>query len=140
VLHLTVLRAYYSITVHTEFFFSIPVSIHTMSSSSSIQIPSGEEIEAWDTEDIIQHFSSTVKNLDEQDASILRKTKIIGQDLGDITVDTLMADGISRGPAIRISKEIDRITGRTGKVLYIHIILPHPFIRNHVSHRCYFVS
>ncbi|KAF8472083.1 hypothetical protein BDZ91DRAFT_791092 [Kalaharituber pfeilii] len=83
------------------------------SSSTALPTPSGEEIKAWDRDGVLQHFKKTVPSLDDEDLNILKNNKVTGAVLPDITVDTLMAVGMVLGPAVLISREIDRITGRT---------------------------
>ena len=84
------------------------------SSSAPLLFPSLEEIRAWNTEQVIAHFESVDHDSDllDSDKNILRDNRIKGKHLPDLTEEGLRADGIPRGAAIFIRKEIDRLLGR----------------------------
>ena len=52
------------------------------------------------------------QGLDEEDVAVLRKQKIDGSVLEDMTVDDFMKDGMGRGPAKKLMKALDKVFGR----------------------------
>ena len=60
----------------------------------------------WDTETLINFLHDLNINLDEDDFKILRKEKIDGQIFPDMTEKKFMKDGMKRGPAMKLDKQV----------------------------------
>ena len=72
------------------------------------------------------------QGLDQEDVAVLRKQKIKGKVLEDMTKDEFMKDGMARGPATELMKALDKVFGR-GEctrlrffLLFLYICLPPP--------------
>ena len=63
-------------------------------------------VKNWDTETLIIFLRDLDINLDEDDFKILRKQKIDGQTFSDMTEKKFMKDGIKRGPAMKLEKQV----------------------------------
>ncbi|RIA93395.1 hypothetical protein C1645_819486 [Glomus cerebriforme] len=83
-----------------------------LSLSSEGKYPVGAEyetylVENWTTDTLILHLNKQNLKLDEDDFAILRKKKFNGLTFLEITEEKFMQDGLERGPAILLAKEID---------------------------------
>src|SRR5213083_813909 len=70
-------------------------------------------VENWDTETLIIFLHDLDINLDEDDFKILRKQIIDGQTFPDMTERKFMKDGIKRGPAMKLEKQVKILKEKT---------------------------
>jgi hypothetical protein len=79
-------------------------SASTITFGNNETVSLADEIKKYDTAKLIEYLQGQDLGLDEDNEKILRKKKIKGQDLFDLTEERLRSIGLGLGPAMRLVK------------------------------------
>ncbi len=83
---------------------------------------------SWNIESLLEYLRNLNLNLDEEDLNILHNQKIDGHVFLNMTEEKFVADGMKRGPAMKLAEQVqlikDQLTIPLGKSSYFQNFLP----------------
>ena len=83
--------------------------------TSAPALRTAAEVMSWDVAGVVEFAKSESVGLDDEDVEVLKKNKVNGKDLLNLTKEELRADGMARGPATRLASAIAKLPRPPGE-------------------------